>query len=211
MATHEVRQGGRAPFDVRVIIGGTLERPNITLESEAQPTLSQSDLIAFLAFGQSSTSLLDFQSSGLEGGGQAGSSLAGNVGRLASRQLASIALGALIDEAKQDLTRVAGADVVNITPADLPADLSLTGVGTVLRGTEIQLGKYLDRRTFLMTQIRPTMAIPGLSLERSFGARFRFRSSFETRYQPQRPSLTTGLEPQTIQVLGALITMALRW
>jgi translocation and assembly module TamB len=211
MATHEVRQAGRAPFDVRVIIGGTLERPNITLESEAQPTLSQSDLIAFLAFGQSTTSLLDFQSSGLEGGGQAGSSLAGNVGRLASRQLASVALGALVDEAKQDLTRVAGADVVNITPADLPADLSLTGFGTVLRGTEIQLGKYLDRHTFVLTQIRPTLAIPGASLERSLGPRFRFRSSFETRYQPQRPSLTTGLKPETIQVLGALITLSLRW
>jgi translocation and assembly module TamB len=211
MATHEVRQAGRAPFDVRVIVGGTLERPNLTLESEAQPTLSQSDLISFLAFGQSSTSLLQFQSSGLEGGGQAGSSLAGNVGRLASRQLASVALGALVDEAKQDLTRVARADVVNITPADLPADLSLTGAGTVLRGTEIQLGKYLDRRTFLLAQIRPTLAIPGASLERALGQKFRLRTSFETRFQPQRPTLTSGLKPETIQVLGALLSLSLRW
>jgi translocation and assembly module TamB len=61
LATYEVRQAGRAPLDIRVVIGGTLDRPNIALESESQPTLSQSDLIAFLAFGQSSTALLQLQ------------------------------------------------------------------------------------------------------------------------------------------------------
>jgi translocation and assembly module TamB len=211
MATHEVRQAGRAPFDIRVIVGGRMRQPTISLESQAQPTLTQSDLLAFLAFGQSSSSLLQFQGSALQGGGQSGSSLAGNVAALATRQLASVALGALVDEVKADLTRTTGADVVNIRPADLPADLSLGGFGTLLRGTELQIGKYLDTRTFVVAQIRPTGDIPGAMIERRLGSNLRLRTSFETRYRPQRPTLTTGLRPSTLQVLGALLTWTWSW
>ncbi len=211
LATYQVRQAGRPPFDIRVVMGGTMRRPNLTLESDAQPTLSQSDLIAFLAFGQSSTSLLQFQANGLQGGGQSGSSLAGNVSALATRQLAGIALGALLDQARTDLVATTGADVVDITPADLPADLSVSSLGALVRGTEIRIGKYTDSRTFVVADVRPTFVIPGASLERRFGNRFRLSTSFETRYLPQQPSLTVGLTPRTIQVFGALLSWSLRW
>jgi translocation and assembly module TamB len=213
LATYEVRQAGRAPFNIRVAVGGSLRRPILTLDSDAQPTLSQSDLLSFLAFGRSSTSLLQFSGSGLEGGGQSGSSLAGNVGSLATRQLASVALGALVNEAKADLTRATRADVVDIVPADLPPDMSLGGLSTVLRGTEVQLGKYVDRRTFVLGNVRPARAVPGLSVERWFGTGSKLKTllSYETRYQPQKPSLTSGLSPRTLQVLGALLTWSIGW
>jgi translocation and assembly module TamB len=212
LATHEVRQAGRPPLDIQVTIGGTLERPNISLESQAQPTLTQSDLISLLAFGQSSTSLLVFEGSGLEGGGLSGSSLAGNVAALATRQLAGVALGALFAELESDLTERTAADVVNIRPAELPAGLSLGAVGTLARGTQVEIGKYLDRRTFFVGQFRPTLAaIPGATLERRFGTQFRVRTSLETRYQPQVPSLTAGLQPKMHQVLGALLFWTRGW
>jgi translocation and assembly module TamB len=211
MATHEVRQAGRAPFDIQVTLGGTLEQPNISLESQAQPTLTQSDLISFLAFGKSSTSLLQFEGSGLEGGGLSGSSLAGNVAALATRQLAGVALGALFDELETDLTERTAADVLNIKPADLPPGLSLGAVGTVARGTQIEIGKYLDRNTFIVGQLRPTFAIPGATIERRFGSQWRLRTSLETRYQPLTPSLTTGLQPTMFQVLGALMRWTRSW
>jgi hypothetical protein len=211
LASYEVRQAGRAPLDIRVVIGGTMRKPNISLESDAQPTLSQSDLIAFLAFGQSSSSLLQFTGTGLEGGGQGGSSLAGNVAALAQRQLASIALGALVEEVESDLTATTRADVLNITPADLPADISLGGFQTLFRGTEIEIGKYADRHTFVLGRVRPTLAIPGATVERRIGQRFTLRGTFETRFQPRRPSLSEGLEPKTVQVLGALLQMRLAW
>jgi translocation and assembly module TamB len=212
LATHEVRQAGRPPLDIQVTIGGTLERPNVSLESQAQPTLTQSDLISFLAFGQSSTSLLTFEGSGLEGGGLAGSSLAGNVAALATRQLAGVALGALFTELESDLTEGTAADVVNIRPAELPAGLSLGAVGTLARGTQIEIGKYLDRNTFFVGQFRPTLAaIPGATLERRFGTQFRIRTSLETRFQPQVPSLTAGVQPKIHQVLGALLFWTRGW
>ncbi|MGQ0649417.1 MAG: translocation/assembly module TamB domain-containing protein [Gemmatimonadaceae bacterium] len=211
LATYEVRQAGRAPLDIRVILGGTLQRPNVSLESDAQPTLSQSDLIAFLAFGQSSSSLLQFSGTGLEGGGAGGSSLAGNVAALATRQLASIALGALVDEAKADLARSTRADVLNITPAELPADISLGAFQTVLRGTEIEIGKYVSRHTFVLGRVRPSAAIPGVSMERRLNDKLRVRVTFESRYQPRRPSLSAGLEPKAIHVMGTLLSWRLAW
>jgi translocation and assembly module TamB len=211
MAAHEVRQAGREPLEIRVVLGGTVRRPSISLESDAQPSLSQSDLIAFLAFGTSSSSLLQFAGSGLEGGGQGGASLAGNVAALARRQLASIALGALVEEAKTDLAASTRADVLNITPAELPADMSLGSLETLLRGTEIEIGKYADRHTFVLGRVRPSLAIPGALVERRIGQRFTLRGTFETRFQPRLPSLSAGLEPKPVQVLGGLLLMRLAW
>jgi hypothetical protein len=168
-------------------------------------------LIAFLAFGQSSSALLQFAGTGLEGGGQGGSSLAGNVAALARRQLASIALGALVEEAKSDLVGATRADVLNITPAELPSDMTLGSLQTVLRGTEIEIGKYADRHTFVLGRVRPSLAIPGALVERRIGQRLTLRGTFETRFQPRRPSLSAGLEPKTVQVLGALVSMKFAW
>jgi len=211
MAIYEVRQAERAPLDIRVVIGGTLDRPNITLESESQPTLSQSDLIAFLAFGQSSTSLLQFASTGLEAGNQSGSSLAGNVGAVATRQLATLAVNALVEEAKSDLGQATGADVLNITPAQVPEDLSASNLRTLLRGTEIEIGKYLDHNTFLLGRIRPSLVVPGASLERRMSDQFRIRANFEARLQPQPPTLSSTLTPSTLNVFGALLRWSITW
>jgi translocation and assembly module TamB len=211
LARYEVRQAGRAPLDIRVILGGTLDRPTVSLESDAQPPLSQSDLIAFLAFGRSSSSLLQFSGTGLEGGGAGGSSLAGNVAALATRQRASVALGALVAEARSDLASRTRADVLNITPAELPAELSLGAFQTLLRGTELEVGKYLDRHTFLIGRIRPSLAVPGASLERRLNERLSVRGTVETRYQSQPPSLSAGLAPRTIQLVGALLSWKIGW
>jgi translocation and assembly module TamB len=211
LATHEVAQAGRAPLIIQVTIGGTLERPNVSLESQAQPTLTQNELIAYLAFGRSSTSLLQVDGSTVDAGGMTGSSLAGNVAALATRQLAGVALGALITEIERDLIDRTAADVLNIRPADLPPGLSLGAMGTVLSGTQIEIGKYLDRHTFVVAQVRPTLAVPGATIERRFGPALRVRTSLETRYLPLRPSLTEGLRPRMQQVLAGFLIFTRSW
>jgi autotransporter translocation and assembly factor TamB len=212
LANYEVRQAGRAPLDIRIVIGGTLEQPKLTLESDAQPTLSQSDLISFLAFGVSSSSLLSFSGGSIAGGGQGGSSLAGNVAALAKKQLATIALDAMLDQVKDELTEALRADRLNITPADVPASLTLGGLGTLLRGTELEVGKYVDRRTFFGAELRPTFsAAPGLYVERRIRNSLRLRTSYESRFLPNVPSLTEGLTPKTIQVIGATLKWTLAW
>src|ERR1041385_4756887 len=54
---YQVREGAGAATDVKIIIGGTLKRPRLSLESDAQPPRSQSELLSLLAFGQATTSL----------------------------------------------------------------------------------------------------------------------------------------------------------
>lgn len=211
IANYQVQQAGRAPLDIRVLVGGTLEKPEITLESNAQPTLSQSDLIAFLAFGQGSTALLQFSGTGLEGGGSGGSSLAGNVAALATRQLASIGIGALVDAVRSDLVSSTGADVLNITPAQLPSDVTLSGLETVLRGTEIEIGRYINARTFVLGRVRPTLTLPGASVEHRFTRQLRGIASLETRIAARPPSLSLGVAPRSRSVMGGLLTWTIGW
>ena len=210
-ASHEVQQAGRPPLAIRVVVGGTMQKPNVSLESDAQPPMPQSDLIALLAFGESSSALLQFSGSSLEGGSQGGSSLAGSISALAQKQLASIALGALVEAAEQDLAKSTRADVLNITPATLPADMSLGAFETVLRGTEVEIGKYADRHTFVLGRVRLSLNIPGAQVDRRIGQRFAVRGIFETRYFQQQPSLSAGLEPKAVQVLGTLLRMKFAW
>ena len=51
--------------------------------------------------------------------------------------------------------------MLNITPADIPTEVSLHGVGSLLRGTAVEAGKYVGPRTFIGVQFRPTVAPPG--------------------------------------------------
>lgn len=209
VATYKVPQTSRAPLDIRVIIGGTLERPVMSLESDAQPALSNSDLISMLAFGKSSSSLL--QSSSTSGGGQAGSPLNGNAAALSAQMLGSMAIDAIADKSTDDLTRITRADVVNITPGELPPDLSMGGFETLLKGTEIEIGRYLDRQTFLMARVRPTLVVPGATFERRLSERFRWRATYDTRFLQETPSLSTGIEPRTIPVIGSMFAWTFVW
>ena len=209
VATYRVPQSSRAPLDIRVMIGGTLDRPVVSLESDAQPAMSNSDLIAMLAFGKSSSSLL--QSSSSSGGGQAGSPLNGNAAALSAQMLGSMAIDAIADQSTDDLTRITRADVVNITPGELPPDLSMGGFETLLKGTEIEIGRYLDRQTFVMARVRMTLVVPGATFERRMSERFRWRATYDTRFLQETPSLSTGIEPRTIPVIGSMFAWTFVW
>ena len=53
VATHRV-QTQKRPLEIRVLIEGTLEEPMVTLESDAQPPIPESDLLSYLLFGRPS-------------------------------------------------------------------------------------------------------------------------------------------------------------
>ncbi|HMA23286.1 MAG TPA: translocation/assembly module TamB domain-containing protein, partial [Gemmatimonadaceae bacterium] len=64
---YQVEVAARGAINIRVLIGGTLRHPKLTLESDAQPPRTQSELLSLLAFGQSTTALLAFTSSSVVG------------------------------------------------------------------------------------------------------------------------------------------------
>jgi translocation and assembly module TamB len=209
-AEHEVRIPGREAMNIQVVIGGTPREPKLSLSSDTQPPLSESDLISYLAFGTSSSSLIQQKGSGLSGS-SSGGDLVGNVAALATRQLTGIALDVLADEFQRDVARSLRADVFQITPADVPDELSFGNFGSVLKGTELETGKYLTPRTFFGLKLRPTLASPGLVFEYRTPRGFRWTTSFEPRYLPIQPTFERGGEAVTTSVFGAFFLREWRW
>lgn len=187
---YEVALAGRPNFNVRVLIGGTIQRPKLTLESDAQPPISQSDLLSYLAFGRNTTSLLQLEGSSLSGATATGN-LIGVGAKLATERMAAVALGVMADEVEGEATRGLGADVFNITPADVPTELG--AVGNFFQSTRVEAGKYLSPYFFMALQTQLQLGngkYPGVRAQYRTPKGIRFEAAFETRYQLQPPSLT---------------------
>lgn len=208
---YEVRLPAREALIIRILIGGTLENLQIALESDAQPPISQSDLLAYLAFGRSSTTLLQVEGTSLTGGSSgSGSNLVGQGAALAARQLAGVAIGVFADEFAGSAARSLGADVFTLTPADVQSD-----VGGFLRGTEFEFGKYLNQRTFvsLTSRLDPAaLKRPGFTIQHWLGEKsgYRVEAGLSARYLLREPSLTPE-EPKTTSAFGLFLIREWRY
>ena len=208
---YDVQLPTREAIAIRIIISGTLDRPKISLESDAQPPISQTDLLSYLAFGRSSSSLLQQEGGGLTTGGSGGGNIVGAGAAFAAKQVAAAALGALTDQAAGQAARSLGADFFNITPADVSLD-----AGSFLRATQIEFGKYIQTNTFLQLQVRPDPASlqrPGFQLTHRFDTRkgYRIDASFEPRYLLKQPSLSPDQTPQTTSAFGLFLVREWRY
>ncbi len=206
---YEVRLPAREALTIQIIIGGTLLSPRIELRSSAQPPLSQSDLLSYLAFGRSSSSLTQLEGASLTSG-SAGGTLIGQGAALAVQQLATVAVGMVTDEFAGEAARSLGADVFIITPADVQTD-----IGNFLRSTEVEFGKYVRPTTFIALQARPdpqSLRRPGFSLDHRFQRLqgYQFRVNFGPRYILFEPTLAQP-EPRTRSVFGAFVIREWRY
>ncbi len=208
-AEYQVKQP-QGVTNIRVIIGGTVETPRISLESDAQPALSQSDLLSYLAFGESSATLLQFNQTSL--GGQQGNLLS-----VAGSRLAGVALGVSLDEIKGSAARSLGVDVFNITPGDIPVSQSQGGFNQFLKGTEIEAGRYVNPSTFVSIVTTPgifacgsgrsqnsSCTILGASFTQRTSKGYRFEVSLSPRYLLDPPTLV-GQTYRSSAQLGAFI------
>jgi translocation and assembly module TamB len=201
---YEVRQPNREAINIQIVVGGTLKTPNISLTSDAQPPIPQGDLLSYLAFGQSSTSLIQLEGSGLTNGG-GGTNLVGAGAALASRQLAGVALGVVADQVAGSAARSLGADVFTITPADVQTD-----VGNFLRATQFEFGKYIKVHTFVEVKspLDPSALVrPGLQLVHWFGGTkgYRLETGVDTRYLLREPTLSRVQDIVTTSAFGAFL------
>ena len=201
---YEVRQPNREAIHIQIVVGGTLHKPNISLTSDAQPPIPQSDLLSYLAFGRSSTSLVQLEGSGLTNG-SGGSNVVGAGAALASKQLAGVALGVLADQVAGSAAQSLGADVFTITPADVQTD-----VGNFLRATQFEFGKYIKSHTFvaMKSPLDPKALVrPGLQIVHRFGGLrgYRLETGVDTRYLLLEPTLTRDQNVTTTSAFGAFL------
>jgi translocation and assembly module TamB len=203
-AEHEVRLPGREAFDIRVLLGGSMRNLEITLESTAQPPIAQTDLLSYLAFGRDASTLLHRQGSALSGqGGQAGE-LVGNVAGIATQQLATVALEVLISDLEAELMRDLGVDVFRITPANLPPDVFTGSYIDMLRGTEIEAGRYISPNLFVAGQVTTGLSRPGVRMDYRAPLGLQWRASWTPQWLPTEPTLT-DTSPRRGSVLGSFL------
>lgn len=186
--------------NIRVLIGGTLDQPRISLESDAQPPLSQSDLLSYLAFGESSNSLLQFNQTSLS------ASQGGNLLNVASARLAGVALGEALNQLEGNAARSLGVDVFNITPGDVPVNPGQSGFQQFITGTELEVGRYVNPRTFVTAIVSPGAVAcasgssrrdaggsncvpPGVNLTHRTSKGYRFETGYSPRYILDPPTL----------------------
>jgi hypothetical protein len=211
-ALYEVPRRGREALVIQIHVTGSLMQPRIALESNSEPPLAESDILSYLAFGRSSSSVLSLNEAGLSGGSDG----AGGVGALAQQQLATLAVGAAVDQAFSGLERKgagAGLDVFRIHPADLPSELAFSGdFGNFLRGTEVVAGKYLTSRLFLAAEARTTTeAWPGFRIEYDAQTGFSWVLTWEPRFLPVEPSLAADQTARSARVFGTFLYWSRRF
>ncbi|HEX6059019.1 MAG TPA: translocation/assembly module TamB domain-containing protein, partial [Gemmatimonadaceae bacterium] len=206
---YRVPQAGREALTIRVVIGGTLERPKLTLESDALPPIPQSELISYLAFGQESSSLLPSVTSAGGGGTEASGNLATQAAGIAAQQVGGMALGIIVDDLEGDASRSLGLDVLNITPAGVGSILDVD-VRTFIENTQIEAGRYVNRDTFVGVELQPSRdllsgeQVPGLLVDRRLGGGSILRASLEQRYLLQPPTLGSW-QNQASMALGVFL------
>jgi translocation and assembly module TamB len=199
---YQVQLTGSPAINIQVLIGGTLQKPKLTLQSDAQPPRTQSELLTLLAFGSPSTDVLQAEGSSLATTSQPGG-LVGRGAQIAVTRLEGVAVGVLFEQIQAQAGRALGADQFYIAPGDAPELVGgSSGFSGFIQGTRIEGGKYLNSHTFIGVQ------------EYSYlpGARLEYRTNRGWLYtvytQPELLLRAPTLEGQTSiprQSLGALI------
>jgi len=194
---YQVQFTNTPAVNIQVLIGGTMKSPKLTLQSDAQPPKSQSELLTLLAFGGPTTNLLQPEGSSLSGTGGPGGPV-GQAAEVAMTRLEGVAVGVLFEQVQARAGQALGADQFYITPGG-PPELTTgrQGWSDFITNTRVEAGKYLNPRTFLGVQYYNNY--PGLRLE--------YRASkgwLYTAYtQPQ-----ALLDPPTLESQGARAAQA---
>ena len=215
-AEYLVNIPSREALTISVLVGGTLKAPRISLESDAQPPISQSDLLSYLAFSQSSSSLLPqggSTASGSNAGG--GGRVVGTAGKLVQQQLAGQAIGQFVQTVQSDIGRSIGADVFRISAADVSTEAAQAtkgNFGGLVTGTNVEYGRFVTPELYIAAQGTPgsltfqqkTNTPIGVLAQRRTSKGFQFEVSFEPRYILQDPTL--GTQPVVSRgVLGMFV------
>ena len=219
IAEVQVRQAAQQALAIRLNIGGTLLRPRLSLESDAQPPIPQTDLISYLAFGNSSGSLLSAGGAGTSGA-TSGGSLVGSTAAAVNRFFSATALGALLNGAEGNLARVLGADVLNITANGTAPEVQnlFNGFSGFLLATELEYGRYFGTRNYTAVTLTPANFAPtqgnispiGVRWEYRLPQNYRLETTFGPRFLLTSQSLDTNA-PNAFQNFGLFLSREWKW
>ncbi|MEE8549822.1 MAG: translocation/assembly module TamB domain-containing protein, partial [Gemmatimonadota bacterium] len=137
--------------EIRVVITGTLEEPKLTLESDAQPPIEESDLLSYLLVGRPTYAITR---AGAEGGSLIGDVASGGLSSAFDYALESLLAGGI------------GLDYVQVSQAPVAAaEIGPSGVPPAFAATQVEVGWYLAPTVFvsvgrrLFRAVQPTVRV----------------------------------------------------
>lgn len=196
-AVNRLRREGGEPLDVVALVEGTLMNPRVSLTSDAEPPIAQSDLISYLIFGRPSYALGRGETSILEGAAGAG---------------VTLGLGTLATQLGTIFAREIGLDYIAITQQQ---GLGLLegrwgGFGGQFAQTQVELGQYLGQDVFVAVMLRPLTGLgagtqtqfPGARVEWRFADHWTAEAFVEDRFAREGISGFGELGIRLSRVLG---------
>ncbi|MEX1256809.1 MAG: translocation/assembly module TamB [Gemmatimonadota bacterium] len=199
-AVARLRREGGEPLNVLAQVRGTLVDPRVSLSSDSQPPIAESDLISYLLFGRPSYALSTGESLNLR------AAVASQASQIFASSIAS-GIGSLVG-------RGFGLDYVNVTQADDPVGIgSAAGLTGTFAHTQIELGQYLGPNLFLAVLLRPLgglqagsqAQIPGARMEWKFTDTWSMEGFVEDRFAREGSSGFGELGLRLSKVLGLSI------
>lgn len=184
-AVTRLRTDRRVPLNIMANVSGTLQEPRVTLSSDAQPAIAQSDLVSYLIFGRPSYAL--------------GSSQA-QVFQRAVGAASSVALGALGTVVQETGL---GLDYLSVSQEASFGDDgtgSFADIGGAVSSTEVEVGQYLTENIFVSAIFRPLSGVGetanrnpwrGVRAEWQMGDVWTLESFFEDRFTRENISFGT--------------------
>jgi translocation and assembly module TamB len=210
----QIRPASQQAFAVRLNIGGTLLRPRLSLESDRQPPIPQTDLISYLAFSNTSGALLS-----QAGGSTSGGGVVGNAAGFLNRQLTSFTLNEILNSVEGNAARALGADVLNITSTSGAQEFQavLNGPKGFLLGTEIEYGRYIGTKSYAVVTLNPArfsgaskISPVGFRLEHRLTRDYRLETTFGPRFLLQSQTLQVQ-DPNSLQNFGLFLSREWKW
>ena len=218
VAEYQVRQAGQQALAIKLNIGGTLVRPRLSLESDAQPPIPQTDLISYLAFGSTSGSLLSQFGSGT-GGTTSGGKLLGAGAAAVQRQLVSMGLGVALNSIEGGLARYLAADVLNVTATGVAPEVQniFRGLRGYFLATQIEYGRYFGIRSYVVVTLNPAnfgggnaISPVGLRWEYRLPHNYRLETTFGPRFLLQNQTLDVQ-NANVFQNFGLFLSREWKW
>ncbi len=140
-AVYRARTSGGEPLDIYAVVSGTLQSPRVHLRSDTEPPISESDLASYLFLGLP-TYAFNF--------GSAASGESGVFGGLGTRALTASGLGYFASGLQTLAQNFNLVDYVGLTAAGASgSSATQAGLGGLLAGTRIELGRYITPRIFV--------------------------------------------------------------
>lgn len=151
-AQYRLRRAQGDPIDVVARVRGTLQSPRVSLTSESDLPISESDLASYVIFGRSYTELTQAESDVVTA--QAGSGAWGQLGRQFGQGLWGLAMPTVYGLASSGLQ----LGLQSFLPVDYvavsAADQDLGDFGALWRDAQLEVGMYTFRDLFLVGSVR---------------------------------------------------------